>query len=284
MYIEGIAGFHPLFSLMMPLGFLGALLGGLQLASPFLGKLFGGGAPQVEDLPKNLQGASQLTVDALRQSQELRGGQIDLAQQIQERDSENARKIGFFDPTSLGPEFNFLKKQQRQFKNVDLSAKSIKDLFDRKQQITQLAQQVGQQSPQLELGIAQLLGNAAQQAGGGLGGAIGGIAGLLGGGLAQSQAGGGGGGILDILKGIGGGFAGGPQGASGEQFLGGAPQAQEFNPQGGASGLVAGPSQDILNQSITDFANANPGVLQSVINDPAFSAIIQAIIGQAGGR
>ncbi|KKL05553.1 hypothetical protein LCGC14_2604860, partial [marine sediment metagenome] len=120
-----------------------------------------------------------MTVDALRQSQELRGGQINLAQQIQERDSENARKIGFFNPSSFGGDFGFLRKQNKQFKGADLSAKSIKDLFDRKQQITQLAQQIGQQSPQLDLGIAQLLGNAAQRASVAQSGAIGGITGLL---------------------------------------------------------------------------------------------------------
>ena len=300
MYIEGIAGFHPLFSLILCLGFIAELLGGLQIAAPFLGKLFGGGAPTFKDLPKNLQGASQMTVDALRQSQELRGGQINLAQQIQERDSENARKIGFFDPTSLGPEFNFLKKQQRQFKGVDLSAKSIKDLFDRKQQITQLAQQIGQQSPQLELGIANLLAQAAQTTGGGLGGAIGGVAGLLSSGLAQSKAGGGGGGILDILKGIGGGFAGGPQGASGEQFLD-LPGAQQFNPQGGGgfgdapptdpgsftsaggNSLFGPPPESQLPPGVSFDQNGQLD-LESVMNNPAFSALIQAIINQAAQR
>jgi hypothetical protein len=279
MYFEaigGILGFHPLFSLMMPIGFLGTALGIAQLAAPFLGKIFGGG-PSVSDLPPNLQGASQLTIDALRQSQELRGGQIDLAQQIQERDSANARSIGFFDPTSLGPEFSFLQAQQDQFKDVDLSAKSIKDLFDRKLQITQLAQQIGSQSPNLELGIAQLLGQAAQASGGGMGGAVGGLIGMLGSGLAQNKAAGGGGGILDVLNQIGG---GGIPDLPGGLIQGASGGAQAPPPSSGGTGQAFLPPDAFGGQG-GGFSN---DTLSALMQDPTFSALIQNIINQASGE
>ena len=161
-------------------GFLGAALGIGKLLAPFLGSLFGGGAPEFSDLTQNTQDTSNLTTDALRQSQDLRNDFITGSQNLQNIDVENARSIGAFDPSSFGGGFDFLKGQQSQFDDVDFGARGFRSGLDRTLQIAQLAQQLGGMAPSMNLGIDNLLAQSGAQAGGGIGGAVGGAVSMLG--------------------------------------------------------------------------------------------------------
>jgi len=193
-------------------GFISALLGIGQLAAPFLGKLFGGGAPKERDLPQALQDTSKMTNEALQQAQTLRGDMVFDSQALKDIDIANARSVGAFDPTSFGSQFDFLKPQQEKFANVDFAANPLREYINRQAGIAGLAQQIGQQSSPTQLGIADLLAQGGETAGGGWGAAVGNtLANLMG----QQSLG----------QGI---FAPGAFGGGGEQVLSG-PPAQNMN-------------------------------------------------------
>lgn len=164
-----------------------AALGIGKIAAPFLGALFGGGAPKFEDLTQNTQDTSNMVTGAMRQAQDLRGSNIERSQKLGGIDRKNARSVGGFDPRMMaqglaadpGNPFAHLTGIAEQFGDVDWGANALRKQFDRENQLIQLTQQIASLAPSMNLGIDQLLANAGAQAGGGWGSAVGGaIAGL----------------------------------------------------------------------------------------------------------
>jgi hypothetical protein len=163
-------------------------LGIAQLAAPFLGKIFGGGAPEFGDLTQNTQGTSNMVTDALRQSQDLRGDQISKSRDLEEIDIANARSVGGFDPRLLqqgidadpGNPFAHLAGIAAQFNDADFGAQAIARRIERENQLLALTNQIASLAPSMNLGIDQLLSNAGQQAGEGTGAGIGGLVAGLG--------------------------------------------------------------------------------------------------------
>ena len=265
--------------LVFPLvGFLQQALSVAQLVAPFLGKLFGGGAPQFSDLTPNTQASSALTTDALRQSQDLREGAIADSQALKDIDVANARSIGAFDPTSFGEAFGFLGDQQSQFSDVDFGARGMGAGIDRTLQIAQLAQQIGAMAPSLNLGIDNLLAQSGAQAGGGFGAAIGNTLAGLGNQQAMGTGlfSGGGGQVQPLL--------GGEQPFAGDAGpsvdFSGAPQPSGLPPalsQGGggtAQALGLGPPQG--------GGGFDANILQQIISSGGIPPLIQALVEGSG--
>lgn len=224
-----------------------AAMGIAQLAAPFLGKLFGGGAPTFDDLGSNTKDTSNMTNNALKQAQDLRGDFISKSRDLEGIDVNNARGIGMFDPSTMGANvaadpdnpWAHLGGFGSQFAGADFGANSIRQSLGREQNAIQMAQQIGALSPSMQLGIEDLLMRGGASAGAGMGQGIGGaIAGLgnqlttgtgLGALLGGGGAGGGGGGTAQ-------GFGGGGI----AQLLGGAPGGGGGNPLAALSQIAGG--------------------------------------------
>jgi len=230
--------------------FAAALSIGSKLA-PFLGSLFGGGAPEFSDLTQNTQDTSNMLTGAMRQAQDLRGDNIQLSRDLGGIDVANARSVGGFDPRMLqqgidaggGDPFAHLSQIAAQFGDADFGANALRKQFNRENQLIQLTQDIAKLAPSMNLGIDNLLANAGGKAGAGIGSAVGGAIAGLGN---EATMGTGLGGFLSSL--------------GGEQIVN-APGAQD------ASGLMG----------------QLPGVIQgapgaSFDNSSSFSPIIQSIL------
>lgn len=179
-----------------------------KFALPFLGKLFGGGAPTYDDLTKNTKDTSQMLTGALRQSQDLRGDQIAKSRELQDIDINNARSVGAFDPAAFGASaqadpdnpWAHLSSIGDTFAGADFGAKALGRGFDREQGILQLVNQIAQQAPSMNLGIDNLLMQAGAKSGAGMGTAVGaagtGLLNFLGDKFGGGDSGGGGGPML----------------------------------------------------------------------------------------
>lgn len=242
----------------------------IQMALPFIGKLFGGGAPTFDDLTKNTKDTSNMLTGAVRQSQDLRGDQISKSRELQDIDINNARSVGGFDPAALGANFQadpdnpwaHLAGVADQFAGADFGARGLEKGFEREQGILQLVNQLASQAGSMNLGIDNMLMQGGQAAGGGMGTAVGaagaalpGVIGALtggggGGGTAQGfNTGGGGSGLggllgqLGVAGPAGGGGGGGIMPTSGGPSFGTGPVGSGggagFAPGGGGGGFDA---------------------------------------------
>jgi hypothetical protein len=228
-----------------------AALGIGKFVAPFLGSLFGGGAPEFGDLTQNTKDTSNMVTGALRQSQDKRDRAGRMSNKLAKTDRQNARAVGGFDPRMLqaglaadpGNPFAHLTGIAEQFGDVDFGANALRKQFQRESQLIQLSQQIASLAPSMNMGIEQLLANAGGQAGQGMGSAVGGaLAGLSN----EATLGTGLGGFLSGL--------GGPQTIA-------APGAVD------ASGLMG---------ALPGVLEAAPG--QTFDNSSVFSPIIQSIL------
>jgi hypothetical protein len=117
-----------------------SLLGAAPGLIGSLAGLFQGGGG-VEDLPPQLRDIMNLQVGAGQQAQDLRGDSLTDIRNLRDMEAHNARQVGAFDPTSLGPQFSFLGPTVDQFSGVNRDAASLRNSIGPTMQLIQLAQQ-----------------------------------------------------------------------------------------------------------------------------------------------